>query len=110
MLRHYKRSWWEFNFEVPFVLVPGIFLPPFAGGAPWAGGSQHLAGHAMEIHASGLVVAQFHTERSRRAYYAQGGYCAGCFRLFFTGEVGFCVAFVLLAGYNKTGHTKTFRA
>src|ERR1700722_1183513 len=47
------------NFEIPFILLPGIFAPPFAGTAPWSGSRHHVAPHPAKRNAHGAAFTQF---------------------------------------------------
>src|SRR5579862_6200991 len=41
----------EMNLQVPFLLLPGIFLPPLPRCAPWAGCGGYFSGQSSENHA-----------------------------------------------------------
>src|SRR5580765_2865441 len=49
----------EFDFEIPFILMPGVFLPPISGAAPRARCRHYFTAHPLQIHAHWLLVAQF---------------------------------------------------
>src|ERR1700730_17795135 len=46
------------NFEIPFVLVPGIFAPPITGSSPGAGSSYDVASCAAKRNAQGPAFLQ----------------------------------------------------
>src|SRR5690348_8226419 len=43
----------EMNLQIPFLLLPEIFLPPFARGTPRAGSGEYFSLQAAEKNASG---------------------------------------------------------
>ena len=55
------------NFQIPFILLPGIFPPPIAGRAPRTGSGQHLAAQPLKKNAGGAASQQFHRCGNGRA-------------------------------------------
>src|SRR5277367_1244500 len=61
----------EANFQIPFILNPLLFAPPFTRGAPWAGSFAHFCAPALQKYFRGLAFAGVHMDRQRRAKYAK---------------------------------------
>ncbi len=53
------------NFNIPFVLQPGIFAPPIAGSAPRARSGDDAAAHSTKENSAGDAVAQFEVAGKR---------------------------------------------
>src|SRR5487761_313367 len=65
----------KMNFQVPFVVLPGILLPPISGSAPRAGGGNHFAAQTTKRNARRIPFAQFDCNRQRRPESAE---CRRC--------------------------------
>ncbi len=63
----------EAEFEIPFVLVPGVLAPPIAGGAPRTGGGDDIAVQGVEGDGRRAGVAQVYFGRQGRPENAEGG-------------------------------------
>src|SRR5580704_369149 len=56
----------KINRQVPFVLIPAVFLPPLARTAPRSRRRHHISLHSAEVNAHWPLVAYFHARRHRR--------------------------------------------
>src|SRR5271154_4653407 len=54
-----SRRRMEMNLQIPFILLPGIFPPPVAGGAPRTGSGQHFSAQPLKNDACGTAFVQF---------------------------------------------------
>src|ERR1700733_9190372 len=48
----------EMNFQIPFILLPGIFPPPVAGRAPGTGSCEHLSAQPLKSNADRTLCMQ----------------------------------------------------
>src|SRR5580704_4288550 len=67
----------EINRQIPFVLIPPIFLPPLPRTAPRARRRHHVSLHSREANAHGPRFTDFHTRRDGRTHHSESrGYLA----------------------------------
>src|SRR5579859_999721 len=61
-----RRRKTEMNFNIPFVVLPWIFLPPISRSAPRARNCNYFAAHAAKRNARRVPFAQFDFQRQGR--------------------------------------------
>src|SRR5258708_11302917 len=99
----------EFNFEIPFILMPSIFLPPISGAAPRARGCHYLTAHSSQIHFRRLLVVHLYTHSLWRPHHTKRWYRLGRCRIFLNSRLALSAPLVFLARHNKPAHPKTLR-
>src|SRR5258708_26613103 len=77
----------EFNFEIPFILMPSIFLPPISGAAPRARGCHYLTAHSSHIHLRRLLVVHLYTHSLWRPHPTNRSYIHAPARLFLNSRI-----------------------
>src|ERR1700722_16149194 len=59
-------GWAQTNFDIPFILQPGIFAPPIAGSTPGPRSGDHVAVNTAKKHTAWEAVAEFDGGRQAR--------------------------------------------
>src|SRR5712664_439644 len=109
-LRPYGGGSRKFNFEIPFVLMPHIFLPPISRATPRPRRRHNLAAHSTQIHSRRLLVSHLDPHSLCRPDHAKRCYIRAWFGVFFDVSLAFSAPRFLFICDNKPLHAKTFRA
>src|ERR1700676_4911805 len=110
VLHPYGRRGREFNFEIPFILVPRVFLPPVPRAVPWPRSRHNFAAHSTQINSCRLLAPHLHSDSLRRPHHAKPGHTRAYFRFFFNVGLISAAPLVLLTRNSKPLHPKAFRS
>src|SRR6266849_4248168 len=104
LLRSRKR-----NGQIPFILLPGIFLPPISRTPPRPRSRHHFAAHSSQINSHRLLVPQSHPHRLRGPDHTQSRHNSALPVYFSAFRLSLSLPPALLLRTDKPLHEKALR-